>query len=108
MAGIQGEVGEARRRGNARSDPADGEIAFGALRGFLVVRYGSRDGSVCAEFSWEGQDENDPACLWARMGPDVNRRGVPTPIGVVNPLIQLSATGSNLGASNTGSNLNAD
>jgi hypothetical protein len=40
---------------------ADGEIVFGALKGFLDVRYGSRDGSACAEFSWEGFDENDPA-----------------------------------------------
>lgn len=32
----------------------DGEIAFGALKGFLDVRYGARDGSACAEFSWEG------------------------------------------------------
>ena len=39
---------------------ADGEIAFGALKGFLDVRYGTRDGSACAEFSWEGNDENDP------------------------------------------------
>ena len=49
---------------------ADGEIAFGALKGFLDVRYGARDGSACAEFSWEGQDENDPACGrgWAALG----------------------------------------
>ena len=40
---------------------ADGEIAFGALKGFLDVRYGTRDGSACAESSWEGNDENDPA-----------------------------------------------
>jgi hypothetical protein len=40
---------------------ADGEIAFGALKSFLDVRYGTRDGSACAEFSWEGNDENDPA-----------------------------------------------
>lgn len=33
---------------------SDGEIA-GALKGFLDVRYGTRDGSACAEFSWEGQ-----------------------------------------------------
>ena len=33
---------------------ADGEIVFGALKGFLDVRYGARDGSACAEFSWEG------------------------------------------------------
>ncbi|MBB4276676.1 hypothetical protein GGE12_004473 [Rhizobium mongolense] len=32
---------------------ADGEIAFVALKGFLDVRYGARDGSACAEFSWE-------------------------------------------------------
>jgi hypothetical protein len=40
---------------------SDGEIAFGALKGFLDVRYGARDGSACAEFSWEGHDENDRA-----------------------------------------------
>ncbi len=39
---------------------ADSEIAFVALRGFLDVGYGARDGSACAEFSWEGQDESDP------------------------------------------------
>ena len=39
-------------------------------KGFLDVRYGSRDGSACAEFSWEGQDENDPACGrgWVMIG----------------------------------------
>lgn len=41
---------------------AGGEIAFGALKGFLDVRYGARDGAACAEFSWEGYDDNDPAC----------------------------------------------
>jgi hypothetical protein len=42
---------------------ADGEIIFGALTGFLDVRYGARDGSACA-------DENDPACGrgWAILG----------------------------------------
>ena len=39
-----------------------GEIAFGALKGWLDVRYGSRDGAACAEFSWEGQDEGDAVC----------------------------------------------
>ena len=48
---------------------SDGEIAFGALKGFLDVRYGARYGSACAEFSWEGHDENDPACE-SRMGYD--------------------------------------
>ena len=49
---------------------ADGEIAFGALKGFLDVRYGSRDGAACAEFSWEGHDENDPASGrgWVAIG----------------------------------------
>jgi hypothetical protein len=49
---------------------SDGKIVFGALQGFLDVRYGSRDGSACAEFSWEGQDDNDPACGrgWASLG----------------------------------------
>jgi hypothetical protein len=49
---------------------ADGTIAFGALSGQLDVRYGTREGSACAEFSWEGQDENDPACGrgWAMIG----------------------------------------
>ncbi|MBR0801662.1 hypothetical protein JQ615_40660 [Bradyrhizobium jicamae] len=49
---------------------SDGEIAFGALKGFLDVRYGTRDGSACAEFSWEGHDENDPSCGrgWAMIG----------------------------------------
>ena len=41
----------------------DGEIAFGALKGFLDVRYSTRDGSACAEFSWQGNDENDPASV---------------------------------------------
>jgi hypothetical protein len=49
---------------------ADGEIVFGALKAFLDVRYGSRDGAACAEFSWEGFDDNDPACGrgWAAIG----------------------------------------
>jgi hypothetical protein len=46
------------------------KIAFGALSGQLDVRYSARDGSACAEFSWEGQDENDLACGrgWAMIG----------------------------------------
>jgi hypothetical protein len=42
--------------------PAYGEIAFGALKGFLDVHYGPRDGADCAAFSWQGYDDNDPAC----------------------------------------------
>ncbi|MFK4654247.1 hypothetical protein ABIF97_004181 [Bradyrhizobium japonicum] len=49
---------------------SDGEIAFGALEGFLDVRYGARDGSPCAEFSWEGYDDNDHVCGhgWVMIG----------------------------------------
>lgn len=45
---------------------ADGEIAFGALKGFLDVRYGSRDGAACAEFSWQGPDANGRG--WVTLG----------------------------------------
>ena len=31
-----------------------GELAFLAVEADLDVRYGSRDGAACAEFSWEG------------------------------------------------------
>ena len=50
---------------------SDGEIAFVAVKGFLDVRYGSRDGSACAEFSWQGCDDADEACGrgWAMLGP---------------------------------------
>jgi hypothetical protein len=54
---------------------SEGEIAFGALKGFLDVRYYARDGSACAEFSWEGHDENDPACGrgWVSIGAHASR-----------------------------------
>ncbi len=49
---------------------SDGELAFGAVKGWLDVRYGTRDGSPCAEFSWEGQNDADPACGrgWVALG----------------------------------------
>jgi hypothetical protein len=49
---------------------SEGEIVFGALKGFLDVRYGSRDGSASAEFSWQGHDEGDEVCGrgWAAIG----------------------------------------
>jgi hypothetical protein len=48
----------------------DGEIAFVAVRAFLDVRYGSRDGAATAEFSFEGTDEGDPISGrgWAALG----------------------------------------
>jgi hypothetical protein len=42
--------------------PASGEIAFIAISGDLDVRYGSRDGSASAEFSWQGSDDGEDAC----------------------------------------------
>ena len=70
---------------------ADGEIAFGALKGFLDVRYGARDGSACAEFSWEGHDENDPACgrRWVPSAPPAASSA--TSISIT-PTIQASSS----------------
>lgn len=52
------------------TDKADGELVFGAVKAWLDVRYGARDGSACAEFSWEGHNDADPACGrgWASIG----------------------------------------
>lgn len=36
------------------TSPSKGEIAFVAVKGFLDVRYGARDGQACAEFSCQG------------------------------------------------------
>ena len=49
---------------------ADGAFVFGAVKGWLDVRYGRRDGQACAEFSWEGNNDADPACGrgWAALG----------------------------------------
>jgi hypothetical protein len=51
---------------------SEGEIAFVAVKGFLDVRYGLRDGAACAEFSWQGYDEGDEVCGrgWATLGDD--------------------------------------
>jgi hypothetical protein len=47
-----------------------GKIAFVAVNGVLDVRYNARNGTACAEFSWEGFDENDEVCGrgWVAMG----------------------------------------
>src|SRR5438270_250162 len=47
-----------------------GELGFGAVEADLDGRYGSRDGSACAEFSWEGSDDNTHASGrgWAALG----------------------------------------
>ena len=38
-----------------------GKLAFLAVEADLDVRYGSRDGAACAEFSWEGFDDGTAA-----------------------------------------------
>ena len=47
-----------------------GELAFLAVEADLDVRYGSRDGAACAEFSWEGFDDGTAASGrgWAALG----------------------------------------
>lgn len=52
------------------SGSEDGEIVFGALTADLDVRYGSRDGSACAEFSWQGFDDGEETCGrgWGTFG----------------------------------------
>lgn len=47
-----------------------GELVSGAVEADLDVRYGARDGSACAEFSWEGSDDNSHASGrgWAALG----------------------------------------
>ena len=47
-----------------------GELAFLAVDADLDVRYGSRDGAACAEFSWEGFDDGTAASGrgWAAFG----------------------------------------
>jgi hypothetical protein len=48
----------------------DGEMRFIAVRAWLDVRYGTRNGGPIAEFSWEGVDEGDQRCGrgWAILG----------------------------------------
>jgi len=47
-----------------------GELAFLAVEADLDMRYVSRDGAACAEFSWEGFDDGTAAsgCGWAALG----------------------------------------
>ena len=47
-----------------------GEFMFLAVHAELDVRYGARDGSACAEFSWEGFDDGTPISGrgWAVLG----------------------------------------
>jgi len=47
-----------------------GELVFAAVEADLDVRCGSRNGEACAEFSWEGSDDNTHASGrgWAALG----------------------------------------
>ena len=47
-----------------------GKLEFLAIEADLDVRYGSRDGAACAEFSWEGFDDGTPATGrgWVALG----------------------------------------
>lgn len=49
---------------------ADGEMAFCALGATHDIRYGARDGSACAEFTWQGFDDGTPVQGrgWATLG----------------------------------------
>ena len=38
-----------------------GRFRFIAVEGWMDCRFGTRDGEPLVEFSWDGQDENDPA-----------------------------------------------
>jgi len=46
------------------------ELVFAAVEADLDVRCGSRNGEACAEFSWEGSDDNTHASGrgWAALG----------------------------------------
>src|ERR1051325_6793192 len=46
------------------------KFEFLAIVADLDVRYGSRDGAACAEFSWEGFDDGTPASGrgWVALG----------------------------------------
>lgn len=46
-----------------------GEFRFIAVQGWMDCRYGKQEGRLFVEFSWDGNDEGDPACGrgWARI-----------------------------------------
>jgi len=43
------------------NDRGSGEFHFGYVHGFIDYLSSTRDGKPCVEFSWEGNDEMDPA-----------------------------------------------
>ena len=71
-----------------------GELAFLAVEADLDVRYGSRDGAACAEFSWEGFDDVPPPAAVA--GP---LRGAPAVWSVTSSSIKVMTQASSPNAS---------
>lgn len=47
-----------------------GEFQFGTVHGWMDCRFGMRDGWPAVEFSWDGEDDNDPGSGrgWATLG----------------------------------------
>jgi hypothetical protein len=54
-----------------------GSFRFIAVEGWMDCRSGQRDGRPCVEFTWEGNDECDPASGrgWAVLEEDGSLRG---------------------------------
>jgi hypothetical protein len=68
---------ERRQRERAQTDSGFGGFRFICVEGDMDCRYGTRDGLPLVEFSWNGCDENDPACGrgWAVVvGDDIRGR----------------------------------
>lgn len=49
-----------------------GTFQFGTVRGWIHYHVGERDGRPAVEFSWEGENDADPACGrgWATLEAD--------------------------------------
>ena len=54
-----------------------GQFGFIAVKGWMDCREASIDGNPGLEFSWDGNDECDPACGrgWAALQPDGSLTG---------------------------------
>ena len=78
-----------------------GELAFLTVGADLDVRYGSRDGADCPEFSWEGFDDGTAAsgCGWAALG------GAPAVWSVTSSSIKVMAQALSPSASDFFNNL---
>jgi hypothetical protein len=58
-------------------DEAMGSFQFGTVDGWLDCRFSTRDGQPFVEFSWEGNNDNDPGCGrgWAKLSSDTAIEG---------------------------------